>query len=72
MRKIENGIGYVKNGALVSGEFVLPGYTHVVVDAIDDVNDIYSIKVVDDDINSEEELVWIVRSICCGEAKLVA
>ena len=72
MRKIENGVGIIKNGALVSGEFVLPGYTHVIVDAVDIVNDIYSITVVDDDINSAEELMWIVRSICCGEAKLVA
>ena len=72
MIKVENGIGYVKNGALISGEFVLPGYTHVIVDAVDIINDIYSIKVIDDDLNNEDELRWVVRAICAGEAKLVA
>jgi hypothetical protein len=72
MIKIENGIGIVKSVHLSAGEYVLPGYTHVLIEEVDFMNDIYSVKVIDDELNNEDELEWIVKAIRYAEAKRVA
>ena len=67
----ENGIGTVRAASLVPGTWLVPGGTRVNVVETDDI-DLFKIEVIDDDLESEDDLAWIVSKLRCGEAKLVA
>ena len=68
---VENGIGIVKGPVYLNGEVIISGYLHIVVEDVDILNDVYSIKVNDEDLD-EESLEWILEMINDGNYKVAA
>ena len=68
---IDNGKGIVKGPVYMTGEFVISGYVHVIIEHVDVLNDVYSIKVNDEDLD-EESLEWILEMINEGKYKVAA
>ena len=68
---IDNGIGIVKGPVYMNGEFVVSGYVHITVEDVDILNDVYAIKVLDEDLD-EGSLEWILQMISEGNYKVAA
>ena len=69
--RIEDGKGIVKGPVYLNGEVIISGYLHIVVEDVDILNDVYSIKVNDEDLD-EESLEWILEMITDGNYKVAA
>ena len=69
--RIEDGIGIVKGPVYMNGEFVISGYVHIIVEDVDILNDVYAIKVLDEDLD-EGSLEWILQMINEGNYKVAA
>ena len=69
--RIEDGKGIVEGPVYLNGEVIISGYLHIVVEDVDILNDVYSIKVNDEDLD-EDSLEWILEMIDKGNYKVAA
>ena len=60
--RVNDGKGIVEGPVYMTGEFVISGYVHVIIEHVDVLNDVYSFEVVGEDLD-EESLEWILEMI---------
>ena len=60
--RVENGKGIVKGPVYMTGEFVISGYVHIIIEDVDILNDVYQFEVVGEDLD-EGSLEWILEMI---------
>ena len=67
--KVENGKGIVEGPVYMTGEVVISGYVHVIIEHVDVLNDVYSFEVDGEDLD-EGSLEWILEMIVDGNYKV--